>query len=63
MRQASQMMSGGAGAGAGFDPANMQSMMNNPSMKGFMNNPEMINTALNMIKDPKNKGMLDMMQQ
>jgi len=49
------MMSGG-----GFDPSNMQSMMNNPSMANLMKNPDMIKNALNMLKDPNNKGMLDM---
>ncbi len=55
MRQAASMMGG--------DPANMQNMMSNPSLSGLMNNPDMIGNALNMLKDPKNRGMLDMMKQ
>lgn len=37
--------------------------MNNPSMANFFNNPDMLNNALNMLKDPRNRGMLDMMKQ
>lgn len=36
-------------------------MMNNPSMQNLLKNPDILNNALNMIKDPNNKGMLDMM--
>ena len=50
-------------SGGGFDPSNMQSMMNNPSMANLMKNPDMIKNALNMLKDPNNKGMLDMVSQ
>ena len=52
-------MSGGAG---GMDPNAMQNMMQNPSMKNLMNNPDMLSSALNMMKDPRNRGMLDMMK-
>lgn len=37
--------------------------MNNPSMGNLLNNPDMLTTAVNMMKDPNNKAMLDMMQQ
>lgn len=37
--------------------------MQNPSMKNVMNSPDMLSTALNMMKDPANRGMLDMMKQ
>lgn len=50
--------------GGGFDPSAMQNMMGtNPSLQGLMSNPDMINSALQMLKDPRNKGMMDMMQQ
>jgi hypothetical protein len=51
------MMSGGQG---GFDPSSMQSMMSNPSMTGLLKNPDMLKMALNMLKDPNNKGMAEM---
>lgn len=55
MRQAALMMGGNG--------VQMQDMMNNPSLSGLMKNPDMINTALKMLKDPNNRGMLDMMKQ
>ena len=47
--------------GGSGDPSNVQSMMNNPSLQGLLSNPDFMNNAVNMLKDPNNKGMLDMM--
>lgn len=33
----------------GFDPNNMEEMMNNPMVKEMMNNPEMMKQAMNMM--------------
>lgn len=49
-------------AGGQMDPSKMGDMMQNPSMKNLMNNPDMISNVLNMMKDPNNRGMLDMMK-
>jgi hypothetical protein len=56
MRQASQMMSGG-----GMNMSAMQGMMSNPSMKNLVSNPDFLQNALNMLKDPRNKGMFESM--
>lgn len=67
MKQAAQMMGGGAGNAAGglggMNPQAMQQMMQNPSMSGLLDNIGMIETSLNMLTDPKNKAMRDMIQQ
>lgn len=47
----------------GGDPSAMQSMMSQPNLQNLMKNPDMINNALKMLKDPSNKGMLDMVKQ
>ena len=53
-----------SGGGLGnLDPNSMQNMMSNPSFKTFLDNPEMLNQAVNMMTDPKNSGMLDMVKQ
>ena len=44
-----------------MDMSSMQGMMNNPSMKGLLQNPDFLSNALNMLKDPRNKGMLESM--
>ncbi len=51
------------GGGGGFDPSSMQSMMQNPSLSGLMQNADFLENAAKMLSDPRNKGMLDMMQQ
>jgi hypothetical protein len=38
-------------------------MMKNPSMSGLLDNIEMVESSLNMLTDPRNKGMLDMIKQ
>jgi hypothetical protein len=60
MQQAAAMMGGG---GAGLDPSNMQSMMQNPSLQGMLQNPDFLENTVKMLSDPRNKGMMDMMQQ
>lgn len=57
MRQAASMMGGG-----GANPQAMQEMMQNPSLQGMMQNPEFLSNITKMLRDPKNKAMLDMMQ-
>lgn len=61
MKQAAAMMSGGAGGG--FDPSAMQSMMQNPSLSGLLQNADFLDNAAKMLSDPRNKGMLRMMQE
>ena len=58
-------MGGGGAAGGlgGMNPSAMQNMMQNPSMSGLLDNIEMVETSLNMLTDPKNKAMLDMVKQ
>ncbi len=53
----------GGGGGNGLDPAGMQSMMQNPSLQGLFQNPDFLDNAVKMLSDPRNKGMIDMMQQ
>lgn len=36
-------------------------MMNNPMMQNIAKNPDFLKNALGMLKDPNNKGMLEMM--
>ena len=52
------MMGGGA-----TNPGDMQNMMQNPSIQGMMQNPEFLENTAKMLKDPRNKAMLDMMKQ
>lgn len=59
LKQAQAMMSGGAG---GMNAGNMQEMMKDPSLQGLMKNPEFLQNTIGMLKDPKNKAMLDMIQ-
>lgn len=55
LSQASQMMQGG-----NADPNSMRDMMSNPGMQSLMKNPDFMKNTLNMLKDPNNKHMLDM---
>jgi len=59
MKQAAAMMGGGSAS----NPADMQNMMQNPSVQGMLQNPEFLENAVNMLKDPRNKAMIDMMKQ
>jgi len=57
MAQASQLM-----AGSGGDMSKMKDMMtNNPEMQSMLKDPTFMKETLNMFRDPKNKGMIDMM--
>ena len=49
------------GGGGAPNLSNMSEMMNNPSMQNIIKNPDFLKSTLSMLKDPNNKGMLDMM--
>ncbi len=38
-------------------------MMQNPSLQGMLQNPDFLENTAKMLSDPRNKSMLDMMQQ
>lgn len=46
----------------GMNLSGMSSLVSNPSMQNLIKNPDFLSNALNMMKDPKNKGMTDMLQ-
>lgn len=50
---------GGNGTGpGGMDPAAMQNMMQNPSLKGMLGNPDFLNSVASMIDNPAMLNMI-----